>query len=34
MESGYCTRQAAVAEIIVVRGTDEGEQQEGNHYQA
>lgn len=26
--------QAAVAEIIVVRGTDEGEQREGNHYQA
>lgn len=34
MESGYCAPQAAVAEIIVVRGTDKGEQREGNHYQA
>lgn len=34
MESGYCAPQATVAEIIVVRGTDEGEQREGNHYQA
>lgn len=34
MESGYCALQPAVAEIIVARGTDKGEQREGNRYQA